>query len=151
MEFTYNIQDIDSVAKQLIPHLTSKTLLFYGEMGSGKTTFIKALVNALGSSDDVTSPTFSIVNEYSLENDVIYHFDMYRIEDIEELYNLGIEDYLGSNAWKMIEWPERIAEIDLHHVNILTFFDTKNDIKTLKLTLNTSKTQIKPMIQQNFM
>ncbi len=151
MEFTYNIQDIDSVAKQVTAHLTSKTLLFYGEMGSGKTTFIKALVKALGSNDDVTSPTFSIVNEYALENDIVYHFDMYRIEDIEEVYNLGIEDYLLSDGWKMIEWPERIAEIDLHYVNILTFIDAKSDLKTLKLTINPSINQKKPMIQQNFM
>jgi tRNA threonylcarbamoyladenosine biosynthesis protein TsaE len=151
VELTYSIQDISDVAKQIIKQLNSKTLLFIGEMGSGKTTFIKALVKELGSSDSVSSPTFSIVNEYKTETDTIYHFDMYRIENIEELYNLGIEEYLTSNAWKMIEWPERIAEIELFDVNILTFYNTINDLRTLKLTLNTSINQKKPMIQQNFM
>ena len=111
MEVTYNLQDIDRTAKTVLTALSSKTLLFVGEMGSGKTTFIKALTKALGSFDQVSSPTFSIVNEYQTDSDVIYHFDLYRIESEAELYQIGIEDYLASDGWKMIEWPDRLGKI----------------------------------------
>lgn len=103
MEINYTLKEIDSVAKQIISKVTSKTLLFYGDMGAGKTTLIKAIVAALGSQDEVSSPTFSLVNEYSADEGLIYHFDLYRIEDLEEAYNFGIEDYLDSSHWKLIE------------------------------------------------
>ncbi|MCL4143985.1 UNVERIFIED_CONTAM: hypothetical protein GTU68_026173 [Idotea baltica] len=80
-------------------------------MGVGKTTLIKALIKGLGSKDDANSPTFSIVNEYELNNDKIYHFDLYRIKDLEEAYNFGIEDYIYSDYWIIIEWPEIIETI----------------------------------------
>ncbi|WP_136481100.1 tRNA (adenosine(37)-N6)-threonylcarbamoyltransferase complex ATPase subunit type 1 TsaE [Cognatitamlana onchidii] len=111
MEITYKLNDVEAVAQQLIKHVKSKTLLFYGDMGVGKTTLISAIVKALGSKDDVSSPTFSIVNEYKAKDDAIYHFDMYRIQDVEEAYNFGIEDYLNSDYWKLIEWPARIEDL----------------------------------------
>ena len=111
MKINYNLENIESTAKQLIKSLNSKTLLLYGGMGVGKTTLIKALVKQLGSRDEVSSPTFSIINEYELENDKIYHFDLYRIKNIEEAYNFGIEDYLDSEHWILIEWPELIKPI----------------------------------------
>lgn len=111
LEISYELNEVEHVAKQLINHATSKTLLFYGNMGVGKTTLIKAIVKILGSNDEVSSPTFSIVNEYETVNDVIYHFDLYRINDIEEAYNFGIEDYLYSDHYKLIEWPEKIEPI----------------------------------------
>lgn len=80
-------------------------------MGVGKTTLIRAIAELLGSADDVSSPTFSIVNEYGTGDDLIYHFDLYRIKDVEELYNLGIEEYIFSNNWLIIEWPEIIEHI----------------------------------------
>ncbi|MGA1227330.1 MAG: tRNA (adenosine(37)-N6)-threonylcarbamoyltransferase complex ATPase subunit type 1 TsaE [Tamlana sp.] len=106
MRISYNLNEIDSVVNQLIDNVKTKTLLFYGDMGVGKTTLIKALANRLGSIDDVSSPTFSIVNEYKLDTGSIYHFDLYRINDLEELFNFGIEDYIDSDNWKFIEWPE---------------------------------------------
>ena len=111
MKINYSLENIESTAKQLIKSLNSKTLLLYGGMGVGKTTLIKALVKQLGSRDEVSSPTFSIINEYELENDKIYHFDLYRIKNIEEAYNFGIEDYLDSEHWILIEWPELIKPI----------------------------------------
>ncbi len=111
LKINYNLENIESTAKQLIKSLNSKTLLLYGGMGVGKTTLIKALVKQLGSRDEVSSPTFSIINEYELENDKIYHFDLYRIKNIEEAYNFGIEDYLDSEHWILIEWPELIKPI----------------------------------------
>jgi len=121
LKINYGIEDVDQVAKQLIEASETKTLLFYGEMGVGKTTLIKTIVKALGSTDVVNSPTFSIVNEYELDHSKIYHFDLYRIEDVEELYNFGIEDYLDSDYWKLIEWPEKIESLlddDFEYVEI---------------------------------
>lgn len=120
MEIRYNLDEVEQVAKQIVTNSKSKTLLFYGSMGVGKTTLIKTIVKTLGSSEEASSPTFSVVNEYGLEDDKIYHFDLYRIKDLEEAYNLGIEDYLESNHWKLIEWPEKIEPI---------LFDTFDKIK----------------------
>ena len=111
MEILYDLNQVEDVAIQLIKNVKTKTLLFYGNMGVGKTTLIKALVKVLGSNDEVSSPTFSIVNEYELGAEKMYHFDLYRIKDIEETYNFGIEDYLDSDSWKLIEWPELITPI----------------------------------------
>ena len=111
MKISYELNEVDLVANQLIDNVESKILLFYGDMGVGKTTLIKAIVKALGSNDDVSSPTFSIVNEYELENDKIFHFDLYRIKDLEEAYNFGIEDYIYSDNWILVEWPEKIEPI----------------------------------------
>jgi tRNA threonylcarbamoyladenosine biosynthesis protein TsaE len=111
LNITYTIDKVEDVAKEIINKTTSKTLLFYGDMGVGKTTLIKAIVNILGSNDAVSSPTFSIVNEYKLKDEKIFHFDLYRINDLEEAYNFGIEDYLESNNWVIIEWPDVIEPI----------------------------------------
>ncbi len=132
---TYHLKDIDAIATQVLEHLESKTLLFDGAMGTGKTTFINALLKAMGSSDIATSPTFSIVNEYTLPEDKIYHFDFYRIESIDEAYNFGIEDYLSSNHWLFIEWPERISEL-LDDAQTLTITKIDNNTRSLKLTIN---------------
>ncbi|MCB4808535.1 tRNA (adenosine(37)-N6)-threonylcarbamoyltransferase complex ATPase subunit type 1 TsaE [Tamlana sp. 62-3] len=111
MELQYKLNDIEQVAIKLVDNFNTKTILFYGNMGVGKTTLIKKLVEILGSEDEVSSPTFSIVNEYQIKNDKIYHFDLYRIKDEEELYNFGIEDYLSTNNWILIEWPEIIEPL----------------------------------------
>ncbi len=90
----------------------NKQFAFYGEMGAGKTTFIKELCQLLGSTDVVTSPTFSIINEYHTTNSGrIFHFDFYRIKDIEEVYNIGYEDYFYSDDYCFVEWPELIEEL----------------------------------------
>ncbi len=141
MEINYRLSEVESVAKQIINHVSSKTILFYGDMGVGKTTLIKAIVKMLESEDDVSSPTFSIVNEYETVDDLIYHFDLYRIEDIEEAYNFGIEDYLYANRWVLIEWPERIASIlpESHDVIHLELSAENDRILTLNKTYNSNK------------
>ncbi|MBU2951142.1 tRNA (adenosine(37)-N6)-threonylcarbamoyltransferase complex ATPase subunit type 1 TsaE [Tamlana agarivorans] len=123
MEITYNLTEIECVADKIINNSKTKTLLFYGEMGVGKTTLIKKIVENLGSLDEVSSPTFSIVNEYSSKESKIYHFDLYRLKSTEEAYDFGIEDYLDSNHWKLIEWPEKVDsnlfdEFDKVHISI---------------------------------
>lgn len=111
MEITYKLDELAAVATQIIEKAENKILLFKGEMGAGKTTLIKEIVKQLGSTDRVSSPTFSLVNEYSSKNGSIYHFDFHRIEDINEAYDMGFEEYVFSDAWKLIEWPEKIMEL----------------------------------------
>lgn len=124
------------MANRVLDHLDTKTILFYGEMGSGKTTFINALLRAMNSSDIATSPTFSIVNEYILPNDKIYHFDFYRIESIEEAYNFGVEDYFNSDHWLFIEWPDRINDLLPEEAQSITITSVDNSTRSLKLTID---------------
>lgn len=105
---------IHNVAKQFIDNMgTGKVFAFYGKMGSGKTTFIKAVCEELGVTDVITSPTFAIVNEYQSEQTPkpIFHFDFYRIKKLEEVYDMGYEDYFYSGTLCFLEWPELIEEI----------------------------------------
>ena len=115
MEITYNIEQLAEVAEKIIKVSSTKTLLFYGEMGAGKTTLIKELVKKLGSKDRVSSPTFSLVNEYQTEKDYIYHFDFHRVEDEIEAYDIGFEEYLLNDRWVFIEWPDRIKNLLPEH------------------------------------
>ena len=110
MEFTYTLSEIDTIAEKILPYLQSKVVIFKGGMGFGKTTLIKALVRALGSTDNVSSPTFSLVNPYEGANDKIYHFDFYRIKNEEEAFDIGFEEYLYSGDWCFIEWAERVEK-----------------------------------------
>ena len=110
MDLEYTINDLDKVVEILLKTSTSKIILFHGSMGVGKTTLIKALVKAIGSTDDVQSPTYSLVNEYQLPDTSIFHFDLYRVNTIDELYNFGFEEYLQENHWVFIEWPELAME-----------------------------------------
>ena len=112
-------------AQEFIAHIgDSKVFAFYGKMGAGKTTFVKAICEELGVEDVITSPTFAIINEYTTgqEETAIYHFDFYRIKKLEEVYDMGYEDYFYSGALCFIEWPELIEEIlpdDAVRVNII--------------------------------
>ena len=128
MQICYGINEVEHIAKLLVEKSKTKTFLFYGNMGVGKTTLIKSLIKTLGSLDEVSSPTFSIVNEYKLHDEKIYHFDLYRINDIEEAYNFGIEEYLDSEFWKLIEWPEKIEPILNDEFDIIKIkLDSRNN------------------------
>ena len=109
MSITYNLAQIDEAVDYILKHTKSKVLLFYGEMGAGKTTLIKSLAKALKSEDKVASPTFSLVNEYHTPHENIYHFDFDRLEDENEALDIGIEEYLNSNNWIFIEWPQNVS------------------------------------------
>jgi len=104
--------DLDNVAQQIIEQAgNQKTFLFYGDMGAGKTTLIKSLCKQLGSNDNITSPTFSIVNQYNGEGATIYHFDFYRLKNEHEALDIGFEEYLYSGNYCFIEWPEKIPNL----------------------------------------
>ena len=117
-----NLDNIRAAAREFIQNMgDAHVFAFYGKMGAGKTTFVKAICEELGVEDVITSPTFAIINEYSIDNhDIqrstfnvqrIYHFDFYRIKKLEEVYDMGYEDYFYSGALCFIEWPELIEEI----------------------------------------
>ena len=107
------LSEINKAAKEFLKqNSNNKQFAFYGEMGVGKTTFIKELCRLLQTIDMVTSPTFSLINEYHTKNnETIFHFDFYRIKNIEEVYNIGYEDYFYSNHYCFVEWPELIEEL----------------------------------------
>lgn len=114
MEIRINSLDtIHETAKEFIKGMgDGKVFAFYGKMGAGKTTFIKALCEVLGVKDVITSPTFAIINEYTDGNDnPIYHFDFYRIKKLEEVYDMGYEDYFYSGNLCLLEWPELVEDV----------------------------------------
>ncbi|SEK54929.1 tRNA threonylcarbamoyladenosine biosynthesis protein TsaE [Aquimarina amphilecti] len=111
MKITYTLDELSQTAQQIITNSKCKTLLFDAEMGVGKTTLIKEICKQLGVLDTISSPTYSLVNEYKGEENTIYHFDFYRIQDEEEAYDIGFEEYLDTNAWIFIEWPEKISNL----------------------------------------
>jgi len=130
----YNIEQVETVAKQVLEAATSKIILFEGDMGVGKTTLIKTLVGLLGSEDLVSSPTFSLVNEYKGINDNIFHFDLYRVDDEEELYNFGIETYIYSNDYVFVEWPNLLKPLLQDQFTTINIKLSENS--TRELTLN---------------
>lgn len=112
MTSEYNLSELTNVAREILSQSKSKILLFYGEMGAGKTTLIKEICSLLDIEDKISSPTFSLVNEYkSRQGESVYHFDFYRIENEEEAMDIGFEEYIDSEKWCLIEWPQNIENL----------------------------------------
>jgi len=111
-----NISDWQNVVDSILPELKHNILLLKGNLGAGKTTFTQFLLKNLGCKDEVNSPTYSIVNEYNSPKGKIYHFDLYRLKNIEEVYDIGIEEYLDNAFLCIIEWPE-VYEDELYGLN----------------------------------
>ena len=112
MEFIFSLNEINQVAKKIIASNPQKVILFNGEMGAGKTTLIKFLSKELGIYSNISSPTFSLVNEYQITaNQLVYHFDFYRLKNQSEALDMGVEDYLYSGHWCFIEWAENIKDL----------------------------------------
>lgn len=112
MKITFSLDEINQVAHLILAQNPKKIILFNGEMGVGKTTFIKAFAKSLGVEEATSSPTYSLVNEYQItENELFYHFDVYRLNNETEAYDLGIDDYLYSGNWCCIEWAEKIHNL----------------------------------------
>ncbi len=133
MHFTYLLKDLPEIADTVLRNADHKTLLFYGEMGTGKTTLIKEIAKKIGVVDTISSPTFSIVNEYEIENDKLYHFDCYRLNNIDEALDIGIEEYLESGYWNLIEWPEKISDLLPTSKTEIELIKNKNGSRTLNL------------------
>jgi tRNA threonylcarbamoyladenosine biosynthesis protein TsaE len=112
MNIVFSLDQIQEVAEQIIASNPKKIILFNGEMGVGKTTLIKQLCKSLGVQDATSSPTFSLVNEYyTSNNQIVYHFDFYRLNKETEALDMGVDDYLYSGNWCFIEWSEKIANL----------------------------------------
>lgn len=118
-----NENQLREIAQILRKQLRFPVILFQGEMGAGKTTFIKYLVEAMGGQELVNSPTFSLVNEYETDHGRVFHFDFYRIESEEEAFDMGAEEYFYSGNFCFIEWPERVKNLlpkECHCVSVAT-------------------------------
>ncbi|MFK8267450.1 tRNA (adenosine(37)-N6)-threonylcarbamoyltransferase complex ATPase subunit type 1 TsaE [Capnocytophaga cynodegmi] len=133
MEITYSLSEIDAVAQQILPLLSSKVVVFEGSMGMGKTTLIKSLVKALAIDDVTGSPTFGLVNHYESDDNIVYHFDFYRIEHEEEAFDIGFEEYLYSGAWCFIEWAERVSSYLPERYTTLEIHWIDTDKRKLKI------------------
>lgn len=137
MKKNYALNQLSEIAKDVINTSKHKVLLFYGEMGVGKTTLIKEIVKQLHVIDNVSSPTFSLVNEYlSKDGDKVYHFDFYRINNEEEALDMGVEEYFYSNNWCLVEWPNKVENLlPLKSVSI-TITSDSNQVRTITIKDN---------------
>jgi tRNA threonylcarbamoyladenosine biosynthesis protein TsaE len=125
MTFTIDkLEDWETVVSEILPQLKHSVLTLKGYLGAGKTTFTQYLLKSLGSKDEVNSPTYSIVNEYDTPKGKVFHFDLYRLKNLEEVYDIGIEEYLESAFLSIIEWPEiytqDLADFPHHEMSIET-------------------------------
>ncbi|MBJ7428951.1 MAG: tRNA (adenosine(37)-N6)-threonylcarbamoyltransferase complex ATPase subunit type 1 TsaE [Bacteroidia bacterium] len=132
----YQLSDLSAVSAQVIAKAKNQKIwTFNGEMGAGKTTLIKAVCATLGVLDEVSSPTFSMVNEYKTKNNsTVFHFDFYRIKSIEEAYDMGIEDYFESGNICLIEWPSMIEAILAQENTFNITIDFKNNERQITLS-----------------
>lgn len=136
MEIKINsLADINEAAKTFVENMgDGNVFAFYGKMGAGKTTFVKAICECLGVEDVITSPTFAIVNEYTsaTTGDAIYHFDFYRIKKLEEVYDMGYEDYFYSGSLCFLEWPELIEDLLPEDATKVTIEETTDGSRVVK-------------------
>jgi len=134
IEFSHvTLATLESVAKKVAELLVhQKLLLFYGEMGAGKTTFIKKLCTVLGVSDSVSSPTFALMHEYKSAQNTIYHFDLHRLKSIQEAIDFGIFEYLDSDYICIIEWPQIIEDILEEFPNIKIHISNEIDMPEIR-------------------
>ncbi|MBC7749683.1 MAG: tRNA (adenosine(37)-N6)-threonylcarbamoyltransferase complex ATPase subunit type 1 TsaE [Methylotenera sp.] len=135
MNIIFSIDQLEEVAQQIITSNPKKVILFHGEMGVGKTTLIKQLCKTLGVVGATSSPTFSLVNEYEADvNQLVYHFDFYRLNKEEEALDMGIDDYLYSGNWCFIEWAEKIPNLIPETHSVITISQLPDGKRCLTLS-----------------
>ena len=135
MEIVFTLDELELVAQKIIDQKTPKVILFHGEMGVGKTTLIKQLCKTLGVTSATSSPTFSLVNEYeTIDNQVVYHFDFYRLKNEMEALDMGADDYFYSGNWCFIEWAEKIPSLIPDEHAVITIELVENGKRHLTLT-----------------
>ena len=133
MKIVFSLDEISEVSKEILSQNPKKVILFYGEMGAGKTTLIKALAKSIGVNDATSSPTFSLVNEYQTDSeDFVYHFDVYRLKNESEAYDMGMEEYLYSGHWCFIEWAEKIPTLIPNEHSIIKIKSLSNGYRELE-------------------
>ncbi|SNR31821.1 tRNA threonylcarbamoyladenosine biosynthesis protein TsaE [Lutibacter agarilyticus] len=137
MTKNYTLDELPKIASEVIKNAKNNVLLFYGSMGVGKTTLIKEIVKQLGVADNVSSPTFSLVNEYHTKNnEKVFHFDFYRINDEEEALDMGVEEYFYSNSWCLVEWPNKVENLLPLNAVTITITANENQLRTIELSNN---------------
>ena len=135
MEFIFSLEDIASVADIIVTQNPHKVILFHGEMGAGKTTFIKQFCKTLGVTEATSSPTFSLVNEYqTTDNQIAYHFDFYRLKDEHEALDMGADDYFYSGNWCFIEWAENVPNLIPDEHSVITIQVLEDGKRLLRLS-----------------
>lgn len=130
---TYSLKEIETVAQKIIEEAKHKTILFRGEMGVGKTTLIKSIGKLLGVNKKITSPTFSVVNEYEISDGFLYHFDFYRVKNLEEALDFGVDEYLDSGHWNLIEWPDDIFDEQGDKFVVIEIVSLENGLRKICL------------------
>jgi tRNA threonylcarbamoyladenosine biosynthesis protein TsaE len=134
MEIVFALDELELIAQKVIDQHPSKVILFHGEMGVGKTTLIKQLCKTLGVTSTTSSPTFSLVNEYeTIDNQVVYHFDFYRLKNEMEALDMGADDYFYSGNWCFIEWAEKIPSLIPDEHAVITIELVENEKRQLTL------------------
>lgn len=133
MEITYTLDEIAVVAEQVLKFSKHKIFLFYGDMGVGKTTLIKEIAKKLGVLENLNSPSFSIINEYIINERKLFHFDFYRLKNENEFFELGIEEYIDSGHWCLIEWPQKAESSLPDKTTKITIKINKNRSRTINI------------------
>ena len=131
MKLEYSLKNISKVSQKIIENIKYKIIVFEGEMGSGKTTLIKSICKKIKTTDNVSSPTFSLINEYKSQNSIIYHFDFYRIKNINEAYDFGANEYIDSGRLCLIEWGFKIKEMLPEQYHIIKIKKISKNLREL--------------------
>ncbi|CAM3125953.1 tRNA (adenosine(37)-N6)-threonylcarbamoyltransferase complex ATPase subunit type 1 TsaE [Flavobacterium frigoris] len=135
MEITFSLDEIEKTARKIVAKNPNKVILFHGDMGAGKTTFIKQLAKELGVTEATSSPTFSLVNEYhTVDNKTVYHFDFYRLKTETEALDMGVDEYLYSGNWCFIEWAENIPNLIPDSHSVITIKEIAGGKRLLELS-----------------
>jgi len=129
-----SLSEINEVAKAFLDEYGDRQVIaMYGEMGVGKTTFVKAVCEVLGMEDEANSPSFAIVNEYKGKTKTVYHFDFYRINDPEEAYDFGYEEYFYSGNMCFVEWPEKIDALMPNNALVMKFIEREDGVRLIQV------------------